>query len=198
MPQKVFCIGFHKTGTSSMNQALSRLGYRVHGPMDSGDCPSREVLLERAIKLAHRYDAFEDNPWPIFFRELHQEFPNSKFILTVRDSRGWLTSVLKHFGHRSTPMRELIYGKGSPVGNEDIYLQRYRAHNSAVIQHFQDSPEHLLVLDVSASEPWRRLCDFLGQPIPLVSFPHANAATNRTTKKPYLIRSLVSGLMRRK
>jgi hypothetical protein len=57
MLQKVVCIGFHKTGISSMNQVLSRLGYRVHSPMDSGDCLSIEALLERGISLAHRYDA---------------------------------------------------------------------------------------------------------------------------------------------
>ncbi|MEL7319154.1 MAG: sulfotransferase, partial [Pseudomonadota bacterium] len=29
--QKVFCIGFQKTGTSSLREALTRLGYRVTG-----------------------------------------------------------------------------------------------------------------------------------------------------------------------
>ena len=28
---KVFCVGFHKTGTSSMGVLLERLGYRVQG-----------------------------------------------------------------------------------------------------------------------------------------------------------------------
>ena len=29
--QKVFCIGFHKTGTTSMRDALNILGYKVAG-----------------------------------------------------------------------------------------------------------------------------------------------------------------------
>ena len=33
---KVFCIGFHKTGTKSLRKALATLGYRVTGP---GRCP---------------------------------------------------------------------------------------------------------------------------------------------------------------
>ncbi len=32
MKTKVFCIGFHKTGTSSLAVALKTFGYRVTGP----------------------------------------------------------------------------------------------------------------------------------------------------------------------
>jgi UDP-N-acetylmuramate-alanine ligase len=32
METKVFCIGFHKTGTTSLAVALKTLGYRVTGP----------------------------------------------------------------------------------------------------------------------------------------------------------------------
>lgn len=37
MKSKVFCIGFHKTGTTSLELALIRLGYRVTGSFGTKD-----------------------------------------------------------------------------------------------------------------------------------------------------------------
>ena len=34
---KVFCVGFHKTGTKSLGAALATLGYRVAGPRGTLD-----------------------------------------------------------------------------------------------------------------------------------------------------------------
>ncbi|MBI1357416.1 MAG: hypothetical protein GC160_24005 [Acidobacteria bacterium] len=85
---KVFCIGFQKTGTTSLGYALSLLGYRVAGMFDVMTFNSKDETLAKAIQLGRRYDAFQDNPWPILYRELDQAFPSAKFILTVRDTEG--------------------------------------------------------------------------------------------------------------
>ena len=37
MKSKVFCIGFHKTGTTSLELALIKLGYRVTGSFGTKD-----------------------------------------------------------------------------------------------------------------------------------------------------------------
>ena len=67
---KVFCIGFHKTGTKSLARALEILGYRVTGPNGTRDPRIAERALPMALDIAARFDAFNDNPWPILFREL--------------------------------------------------------------------------------------------------------------------------------
>lgn len=176
---KVFCIGFHKTGTTSLGVALSMLGYKVAGAMGVRDSHIAVNVMTLASRVAEDHDAFQDNPWPIIFREMDQRFPGSKFVLTVRDPDLWIDSVIRHFGNKETEMRKWIYGVGSPVGNENIFLDRYRAHQRDVINYFADRPNDLLVMDLRAGDGWDKLCPFLGHAVPAHPFPHMNKSTDR-------------------
>ena len=140
MSPKVFGIGFHRTGTSSLRAALQRLGYRVCGAVGTRDPDIADRVREIAFPLLDRFDAFGDNPWPILFRELDERRPGSRFVLTTRPTDEWLGSVTRYFGARSTPMREWIYGAGSPLGNESRYRERYERHHAEVLEHFRDRP----------------------------------------------------------
>ncbi len=179
MKSKVFCIGFHKTGTTSLAVALNTLGYRVTGPNGVKDSNIENNVLLMAYDLAEQFDAFQDNPWPIIYREVDAKFPGSKFILTLRNSESWISSQVRHFGRKETPMRKWIYGVGCPEGNEDIYLKRFEDHNSDVKNYFKDRPKDLLVLDLAKRDGWEKLCPYLGADIPSVEFPHANKASDR-------------------
>ena len=172
---KVFCIGFHKTGTKSIARALEILGYRVTGPNGARDPRIAERALPMALDIASRFDAFNDNPWPILFRELDVAFPGSRFILTQRAPDRWIDSVVRHFGDERTPMREWIYGagRGSPRGNEPAYLDRYRRHNSEVVAYFSGR-DCFLAMDITAGDGWQALCNFLEVPMRDESFPHIN------------------------
>ncbi|MBN2905500.1 MAG: sulfotransferase [Rhodobacteraceae bacterium] len=175
---KVFGIGFHKTGTSSLKRALRRLGYRVTGPDHNHDPDIAQTYLDHARALSQRFDAFQDNPWPLVFREMDEMWPDAKFILTVRDPQSWIASQLRFFGDQGTPMRELIYGqgRGSPVGNEAHYIATMQSHEAAVRAYFADRPGKLLVFDIVGGAGWEPLCDFLGERVPRQPFPHANNA----------------------
>lgn len=172
---KVFGIGFHKTGTTSLAAALRILGYTVTGPNFVRDPDVARTALRRALEVADRFDGFQDNPWPILFRELDARYPGSRFVLTTRDPDRWQDSIVRHFGAENTPMRAWIYGVGSPLGNEAVYQARYRAHQASVRRHFRDRPQDLLEMDITVGEGWTRLAPFLGLPIPDVPFPHENA-----------------------
>lgn len=176
---KIFGIGFHKTGTKSLASALTYLGYRVTGPNGVANPNIASEAQQIAFELVEQYDAFQDNPWPILFRELYQRYPEARFILTVRPADAWLRSVVEHFGTKSTPMREWIYGVGSPHGNEEIYVARYQRHNREVMDFFSDKANCLLVLDITAGEGWEKLCPFVGNDIPETSFPRVNSAGSR-------------------
>lgn len=180
---KVFCIGFHKTGTTSMEKALKMLGYRVTGGNWVKEEGIGEVVLERALALVPQYDAFQDNPWPILYQELDRAFPGSKFILTMRPPEKWFASMLKNFGTDRTPMREWIYGVGHPQGNEAIYLERYNRHNREVLEYFADRPQDFLLMDLAAGDGWDKLCPFLGLPMRTDPFPHANTARKKFLKR---------------
>jgi len=181
---KVFCIGFHKTGTTSLKGALEVLGYSIKGPSGRGNTDLTANVESIARRLVPKYDAFQDNPWPIIYRFLDREFPGSKFILTVRESDKWIASIVDHFGETETKMRAWIYGPAhaDPRGNEKVYVDRYEQHNREVIAYFQDRPGDLLVLDLTAGDAWPKICSFLGQPVPDVPFPWRNSKQLREVR----------------
>jgi hypothetical protein len=180
---KVFCIGFHKTGTTSMEKALKQLGYRVTGGNWVKEEGIGDVVLERALALVPKFDAFQDNPWPILYKELDRAFPGSKFILTMRPPEKWFASMVKNFGTDRTPMREWIYGIGHPEGNEAIYIERYNRHNREVLEYFANRTQDFLLMDLAAGDGWEKLCPFLGVPVRGDPFPHANQAQSKTLKR---------------
>jgi hypothetical protein len=179
---KVFGIGFHKTATTSLKRALAHLGYRVTGPNGTDDGDIARNALPMCLDLAERFDGFQDNPWPLVYREMDVRYPGSKFVLTIRPTDRWIDSVVRHFGTTDTPMREWIYGVGHPAGFEDVYIERYERHNREVREHFADRPGDLLVLDITAGEGWDELSPFLGLATPDVEFPRANTARARAEK----------------
>jgi Sulfotransferase domain len=176
---KVFCIGFHKTGTTSLGRALELLGYRVVGATGVNDPDIGEHVHALADQMLERYDAFQDNPWPLIYRYLDERCPGSKFILTVRSPEAWIRSQVEHFGLTETPMRQWIYGAGCPQGHEELYLRRFRSHGEEVRRYFAERPRDLLVMDLARGDGWEQLCPFLGVAVPAVEFPFANKAGDR-------------------
>lgn len=197
MQQKIFGIGFQKTGTSSLNRALSMLGYsaaggiRINHPKGVSIPPplSKEKVLPVALAHVAEADAFSDNPWPLLYRDLDTAFPDAKFILTVRDPDEWLNSMVRHFGDTPNDVMEWIYGVPYPKGNEARCLRVYAAHNDAVRAYFAARPKDFLEMDLARGDGWLELCTFLKVPVPSVRFPHDNAADERDRKR--------SGLWRR-
>lgn len=179
MTAKIFCIGFHKTGTTSLEVALRKLGYRVKGSFGAKDPDIASKVHALAYAMVDEFDAFEDSPWPILYRELDQRFPGSKFILTRRPTANWIQSMVKDFATTESPMRRWIYGDnaGCPAGHEEIYVERYERHNREVVEYFSARPDDLLIIDLPNNDGWSRLCPFLGHPIPDEPFPHANKAS---------------------
>jgi hypothetical protein len=182
MKQKVFGLGFHKTGTSTLATALHKLGYNVCGAQNSmaQALISNEII--KFIDLAKKFDAFEDDPWHLLYKELDQAFPNSKFILTHRDVEDWYKSCLNHFYEDTTPIRDYMYGHGAPKDNEQKFKEVYITHQQNVKDYFASRPNDFLIIDFTKGEGWEKLCPFLGINIPNDPLPHANKGLY--TKKP--------------
>jgi|GEM_PF-1070993 len=186
-PNKVFGIGFHKTGTTSLANALEILGYKtIHGDIRKAPYYGTEGrdLVENYINknnynlpTFNKYDAFTDNPYFSIWKELIKMFPNGKYILTVRDENEWLESCVRYFaGRRIRPMRVWMFKEhADPSADEQskkAWLEKYRNHNKEVINHFKSINKELLIMDISKGEGWDLLCPFLSRPIPPVQFPH--------------------------
>lgn len=176
--QKVFCIGFQKTGTTSMNAALAQLGYRVATVWgrDLDLETLRATYVSRGLEMARVHDAVEDMPWPLMFRELDAAFPGSKFILTWRETDRWIKSISDHFGPNPDVMQKLTYGPEHPhpIGHEARYAEVYDAHNAAVRAYFADRPGDILEMNLSHGDGWDKLCPFIGAENPGTEFPRSN------------------------
>ncbi len=182
---RVFCVGFQKTGTTSLYAALETLGYRTAAVVGR-DWSAERLGREGArlcIETARAHDAAQDMPWPIFFRELDEAFRGSKFILTVRDPDKWFASIEGHFGANEGEMQAFVYGRdaAAPAGNRVRYQGVLAAHETAVRAHFADRPHDLLVMDLEAGDGWDALCAFLGAPVPAAPFPVKNRSGDRRT-----------------
>ncbi|MDR9409546.1 MAG: sulfotransferase [Balneolaceae bacterium] len=185
--KKVFIIGFHKTGTSSMGKAFQILGYRVCGNLKEGfdfkkqDKPAEKYIFSKAKTLLPRFDCFQDTPWFMFYKELYEVHPNAYFILTVRPEENWIQSVVNHFGNRdNSPYHEWIYGHADPRTNEETYLQTYQEHNRSVKDFFKHK-SNFIVFNLKENDKWEKLCAFLGVPEPKISFPYVNTSKSRNS-----------------
>jgi len=197
---KVICIGWHKTGTSTIGDALLALGYTVVGAREDLAHSLLDGNIQPAIQVAAQYDALQDVPWAALYKELDTAFPNSKFILTERESQKWIHSASRHFGATYIKLHKWLYGHGVLRGNEKTYLERYQAHNQSVKEYFKNRPDDLLIINLENNEGWDTLCPFLGADIPKTSFPHSNKGTHSLTAKDKAVRfakSLIPVFIRR-
>lgn len=180
--KKVFIIGFHKTGTTSLGKALQILGYKVCGSIKEAydyrkHDLQKEYIFSKTQNLLKNYDAFQDTPWFLFYKELYDLYPDDNFILTIREPDKWLRSVQKHFGNSRFHYHDLIYGTADSIKDSDIYLEKYNQHNKDVLKFFQGKA-NFKVLNVE-SVTWSDLTLFLNTSTPITEFPHANKASVR-------------------
>src|SRR5262249_42082869 len=82
--EHVWGIGLTRTGTSSLNRALSLLGY------SSVHWPTTRQLLDDHLQAA------TDESVAAIFKVLDFKYPGSKFILTMRDEDDWVRSTEAH------------------------------------------------------------------------------------------------------
>jgi len=183
--KRVFCIGINKTGTSSLMRCFEILGFQpVARPAVLADSKAREKVnrfyedrnYKRMLKVAKHYQSFNDRPWNMWemYRHLDKQFPDSRFVLTVRDAETWWRSVEQWVLVRH-PHKLKRYQQHLELTdfNRDSAIDSYHRYNENVIAYFKGT-DKLLVMDLEKGDGWKRLCGFLGLPVPDVDFPHAN------------------------
>ena len=200
---KIFGIGNNKTGTTSLKIAMQNLGYIV-----GAQRPAERMLsdwsqrnFKKIVRHCRKGEFFQDFPYskPYTFVVLDYVFPNSKFILTIRDSpEQWYSSLInfhaKKWGKNSNvptkkDLQESTYiWKGRPWEsnraiynspeddpyNKDILIKSYIDHNNSVIEYFRHRPQDLLILNVAEKGAYKKLGDFLGRKVEGEKFPRVN------------------------
>ncbi len=189
---KVFVIGFNKTGTTSIGLALQNMGLKVAQQIrgeeliDNWANGNRDEL----INLCSTADVLQDVPFslPNTYKILDTSFPDSKFILSVRNSPDqWYQSLIRYhsktMGLDRIPTAEDLkaatyhspgwmwrvcveaYGADDQAPYDEARCtDAYLRHNKSVIEYFSSRPDALLVLNVSERDSLDRISKFIGLP----------------------------------
>ena len=94
---KVFNIGLNKSGTTSLTKALNLLGiksvhYCLHKEKISEIISYNKKNNKKLMAGLEQFRGFSDFSGQLLYKQLDQQYPNSKFILTVRDFDDWIRS----------------------------------------------------------------------------------------------------------
>lgn len=193
IPTRIFGIGMHKTGTTSLDRAFKILGLdSFHWGAGESPLIWQEMQALGRSLTAERWYAFSDLPFPLLYKQLDKSYPGSKFILTLRDENAWLKSVEKLWSYDYNPTRWMwdVYPFSNHIhsvlyGTKDfdatVFLNRYRRHNAEVLEYFKDRPGDLLVMHMDGGGDWNGLCQFLKHPVPNQPYPHRNPSTGLET-----------------
>jgi hypothetical protein len=97
---KVFGIGFNKTGTTSLEAIFKLLGFRVPVQTEQELRIVKQLYngnFRPLIEWVNQHDAFQDMPFSQgeCYAQVDALFPGSKFILTIRDSEDWFESLCR-------------------------------------------------------------------------------------------------------
>ena len=194
---QVYFVGLGRTGTTSLAEAMSILGYTVlhddtgmmttdlykdfyDGRIDEDEL--NQKIGERGFNCSFMYTNYR---WAA-----RQE--DVKVVLNTRDPEKWVDSwlavadgydILSSRPFRwiksvrdSLPVMEEAFMEIPTGGNPAGYLDRetllagYQIHTQNVVKAVP--PERLLIYNVK--QGWEPLCDFLELPVPDVPFPHIN------------------------
>ncbi|HSC75999.1 MAG TPA: sulfotransferase [Pseudomonadales bacterium] len=218
MTLNIIGAGFGRTGTLSLKHALEQLGFdRCYHMMEvPGHDGSAEGWLRAASGKSLDWDTFLQGfqatvDWPAcaFWLELHQQYPDAKVILTVRNADKWYASALETiwpFSHvfprwalalikplrRIQNMIDTVIWQGTFGGRflEPAHAKQvYRDHIDKVKNTIP--PQQLLVYEVA--QGWEPLCAFLGVPVPATPFPNVNDAESMK-RRIRVVRTVITAL----
>ena len=182
--RRVFGVGMNKTGTTSLKRCFGLLDLYPIAPnaLESNEMKEAVAgLFERGdyepvLKIAAAYRSFEDRPWNVWemYQRLDERFPDSRFVLTIRDSESWWRSTSRWITVVKPRMaKKYLRHLRSPSLDREDMIAAYEQYNEGVIEYFAGS-DKLLVIDFEKGQGWPELCAFLELPVPDLPFPHVN------------------------
>ena len=184
LKRKVFCIGLHKTGTTSLYNLARMYGYKATHSTDWHFNPDKIEKFEFFCDGGSHFD----NLGEFDFEHLFYQYPDALFILQTRDTRKWVISKLKHIGWNEKTV--IAPDDSSKIENNEwtykslLTIEKFLEHKNnyekKVIDFFEKkAPARFLVLDITDKkiqlQEMARLVHFLGvRSISKVSLPHKN------------------------
>lgn len=183
MDTYIFNIEFNRSGTTSLTKALNILGIKsLHYSTDNsgwfegnknelGYIISQNYAQNRKLLdgLDEDVRGFSDFMGRLFYKTLYEQYPQSKFILTIRSFDSWLNSLLTmKRKHNQFPTAEAEEYERIELTN------RYWKYKKEISEFFKDKPDCYLEMNIVEGDGWEVLCNFLGKEIPKTPFPYLN------------------------
>jgi hypothetical protein len=198
MTLKVIGTGFGRTGTDSMREALTILGFGPCHHMFEVVASDEQKRLWRALaageapdwqKLLAGFNSCVDWPSAHYWPQLIDAYPEARVILTYRSAESWWDSyrktILNFIKPGSDPetlgvalIATQVFG-GNPE-DRDVAIAAYEANVKAVKATVP--PERLLVYNLG--DGWGPLCAHLGVPVPDRPYPSRNSAADFVANHP--------------
>lgn len=196
MALEIIGAGFGRTGTDSLREALTVLGFGpCHHMHEIRDNPKKadpwhdHFCGGAPLDLDLLFDGYRSQvDWPgaHFWRESAERYPDAKVILSVRDPEGWYASyskTIKVFRETEMPpdaphMRKIqefvdVF-LSDRFDSEKRAIDDFEAHVAEVKSTIP--ADRLLVYELGSG--WEPLCEFLGVAVPDQPYPHTNATTD--------------------
>jgi len=173
---KLFNIGLNKSGTTSLSEALNLLGIRtIHYKFQNqrvSDVINTNIdNNNKPLTGLEYYTGFSDFRGKSFYKLLDKEYPNSKFIITTRPLKEWIKSRVAHVKrnlvNKSYKYEFTKIDEKKWIKERDLFFQEVNAY-------FKNSPNKLLIIDITSGDGWDKLCPFLNMPVPNIDFPKKN------------------------
>lgn len=152
--RKVFVIGFNKTGTTSIHTIFKNLGLPSYHGNKWRSCDN--------LRLFRLYDCFSDGT-PKDLAKLDKMFPNSKFILQVRELDQWIFSRLSHIEY--SKRRGTHKGIKTWDTTEDavqIWIENRNRYHIFVLNYFFERSQDFLIINyIRDPMAAQKICQFL-------------------------------------
>jgi len=197
---KLFILGLPRTGTTSICSTLLALNYAV------AHTAYTQTTFDQATAIA-------DTPVFNDYQALDHYYPNSQFIYLTRTANKWIPSIkqllLRMFNNvvrddgGFNPIIKRCYTEiFSPftlenINNDDFLLACYNQHKTAVTQYFEQQNLPVLFIDISETNSYQALLDFLNVKSTSTTFPTLNMGGKVTAwkdlKHPLKIESTKNG-----
>jgi hypothetical protein len=174
----------NRTGTSSIGRCLELLGLTPIAAPGTLTAESYKLIdqlfedrnFDPILNLAENYQSFEGRPWNMWemYRYLDIRFPDSLFVLTMRDPESWWRSTRQWIAvNEPLALDRYQLHLRVPDLSKESMLHSFHRHNREISQYFEGTGK-LLRINLEAGEGWDKLCKFLDLPAPGCGFPHIN------------------------
>ncbi len=202
---KLIGAGLPRTGTLSQKIALEMLGFApcyhmVNVLTDLDETPRWRRVLDGDLAASEIFEGFEatvDWPGSFFYRELVEQYPDAKVLLSVRSGEAWARSMrdtiwgviygqilIRHLSDArrlvDPPWDDYIglmsemWRRSGLMRDDSTTAEEMGVAMERFNQEVQDAVPAERLLVWSPGDGWEPICEFLEVPVPEADFPRVN------------------------